>query len=270
MTAWYDHHLLSHLSLPHLGYRPEPGCVDLWVLHTDPDTVLAAHRLVAVLDARERQWADTMPTQDARNKCLVSRIALRLILGQCLRTTPNGVRLAHGRCPSCGRRHGKLVPVGAPGLHVSCSGARNTVMVTLASAAVGVAISADEQMPGCSDAYPQPDGRPAIGKPGAARNSRSRPACRVREMSYFKAVGAGLCAPPHASEAGPRLGSGIHADVPAGWTVTSLAAPAGHVAALTLHTPVGQPDTRIRQHGCGTCRADGDMASAPVPAGLGA
>lgn len=57
MTAWTPHYLLSHLTLPPTGYRPQRGHIDVWTLHANPDTTICTQRLKALLGTTERRRA---------------------------------------------------------------------------------------------------------------------------------------------------------------------------------------------------------------------
>lgn len=265
MTAWTQHHLLPQVALPPTGYRPAAGHIDVWTLHADPDTASRSQRLRTLLDASERQRANSFLSTDRRDTYLLAHLALRLILASCLGTAPRAVTLSRAPCPNCHKAHGRPTLRHTTDVHFSLTHTRTTVMLALARSPVGIDCEAVDRVDAGLLRRLHPNEQEAIHRLPAGQRSRALLECWVRKEAYLKGRGTGLGA-GHLQSMGVGLGpefGGHSADTPAGWLLTPLAAPPGYAAAAALQTPTAacqQPT--IAQHGCDLCGQPAHAADA--------
>ncbi|MFE7328135.1 4'-phosphopantetheinyl transferase family protein [Streptomyces sp. NPDC057565] len=263
MTAWTQHHLLPQLVLPPTGYRPAASHIDVWTLHADPDTAGRAQRLKALLDASERQRANSFLSTDRRDTYVLAHLALRLILASCLGTALRAVTISRAPCPSCHKPHGRPT-LRQRNLHFSLSHTRTTVMIALARTPVGIDVEAVDRVDEALLSRLHLNEQEAIHRLPPAHRSRALLECWVRKEAYLKGHGTGLGA-GHLQTVDIGLGPDFahSSDAPAGWLLTSLVAPAGYAAAAALQsrTATCQQPT-IAHYGCDLCSHPAHAADA--------
>ncbi|MFF7793451.1 4'-phosphopantetheinyl transferase superfamily protein [Streptomyces sp. NPDC007991] len=254
MTVWAPHHLLPHLTLPPAGYRPPPGHIDVWTLHADPDTASRSQHLKGLLDATERQRANSFLSTDRRDTYVLAHLALRLILANCLDTPPRAVPISRAPCPTCHRPHGRPT-VRQSDLHFSLSHTRTTIMISLARTPVGIDLEAVDRAEAVLLHRLHQNEKEAIRQLPSAHRSRALIECWVRKEAYLKGQGTGLAAGHlHTVDVGLGPEFGGHPDAPAGWLLTPLAAPPGYAAAAALQSRTAAcQQLTLAHHGCGLC-----------------
>jgi 4'-phosphopantetheinyl transferase len=94
----------------------DPPAVQVWQVDLDVDAAAVASAL-ALLSSNERARADRLRRSEDRGRFVVSRAALRRILGDCLGVAPKGLSLAEG---DFGKPY--LAMTGAPQFNLSHSG----------------------------------------------------------------------------------------------------------------------------------------------------
>lgn len=205
-----------------------PPAVELWLvaLDLDDDALVAARRL---LTPAERARADR-GVPEVRRRRIALRAALRTVTGAALRVTAALVPLRSGP-------HGRP-DLGVPGLDVSASASWPLGLIALGRGLrVGVDLERvapwSESTTGegwLSDA--EVDGLRA--QPPAARARAAAQLWTCKE-AVLKATGAGLTRPPVSVPVDPDRPWGEVA----GWTVSPVVVPPGHVATLASSAPLG-------------------------------
>lgn len=192
-----------------LGLRPwpvpvaapstrHPTVVDVWRVRHDQAPAIVD--LMGLLDRAERERAGRHRHADDRDRFVVGRAGLRMVLARYAGTTPNLVDLEQ-RCRHCLGAHGPIVvrgPSQVADVHVSAT--HTTVWTTLAIArarAVGVDIESDEaDVTGIADVVATPAERRALSRlPDVARHSALRQMWTCKE-AYLKGLGTGLLRAP--------------------------------------------------------------------------
>ncbi|MHC0431272.1 4'-phosphopantetheinyl transferase family protein [Streptomyces sp. O3] len=215
-----------------------PGPVPhLWLADAAvaPDVV---ERLAAdVLDQRERRRADALRRTSDRRCYLTAHVALRMLLGAQLGTTPGRVRFRREPCPCCGGPHGRPaadpevpLPPETP-LHFSLSHSGDLALLAFAATAVGVDVQTTgspatvEEMRGVL--HPREQEELASCADADRPDAFSR--AWVRKEAYLKGLGTGLARSP----ALDYLGTGAASVTsPPGWRVYDVEVPHGYAAAL--------------------------------------
>ena len=213
---------------------PPPGWVDVLVVHGVPEHAAT----LAVTDAEEQRAARRV-TDEGAQRWRAGRGLMRLVASKYLGCEPLEVPIVPSRCVICGKPHGKPV-LGTSPVHINLSHTGNTVMIGIASSAVGV------------DIEPEPSGRDWLKlsrrfySPAEAewvREAGTREAGRrflrlwVRKEAILKATGEGL---PGGLETVPVLGAApltmtrAVAGVASRWTAADVAASTHPFAAVAL------------------------------------
>lgn len=213
---------------------PGAGCADLWLVDTAAHRTAAGAQAPSVLDPQERQRAAEFLHRGDRDGYLASHVALRRLLSGYLGRGPAAVTISRAPCPGCGLPHGRPVVASDPPLHFSLSHCGELSLLAFAAAPVGVDI---EALPGARTVaeaaevlHPREAAELAFLGPLERRHAFAR--VWTRKEAYLKGIGIGLADNP----AGHYVGSGpVPAPLP-GWTVTPVAVPGDHHAAVALRT----------------------------------
>ncbi|MFD1832879.1 4'-phosphopantetheinyl transferase family protein [Streptomyces desertarenae] len=214
---------------------PAPG--EALVRFVDAKTQAPSAEQLApdVLDAMELRRADRFARPRDRASYLVAHVALRLLLGELLDTSPRDLVMSRDACPECGGPSGRPVLLGG-GAHFSLSHSRDVVFVACASTPVGVDVEAapvPEVMARSKDFF-HPDESAELAALPECRRAAAFARLWARKEACLKGTGAGLAHDGHRS----YLGTGPAAEaVPPPWSLTDLPAPEGFAAALALRAP---------------------------------
>ncbi|MCP3759334.1 4'-phosphopantetheinyl transferase superfamily protein [Streptomyces sp. TBY4] len=206
----------------------------LWLVDTTEYRVHAARHAPGTLDAQELARAAEFVQAADRDAYVCAHVALRRLLGAYLGIVPREVTVERAPCAHCDEPHGRpVLPGGA--LHFSLSHCTDISLLAFATAPVGVDVEelvAPRTIPELADVlHPREAAELAALPPG----DRSAAFTRVwtRKEAYLKGLGVGLSENPAAD----YVGSGtVPARLP-GWSLSDVLVPAGHCAALALHTP---------------------------------
>jgi 4'-phosphopantetheinyl transferase len=180
---------------------------------------------IALLDDEERDRAGRFRVDAARKRFVVSRAALRLVLGRIAGMAPESLRFVR-RCGHCGSTgHGKPYLSGGSGLDFSLAHSGDLALIAVAR---GRRVGADvERVRTRTDVLAVAGGGFSLAErleiesqPTDCERREAFFRCWTRKEAYLKALGVGL--------AGGLDGM---AD-PARWEVRSLAAPPGYTAAV--------------------------------------
>lgn len=225
-----------------LGPGPVPGspvlgaAPDVWLARVAdhvPAPGFEAGR--AMLDAAELARYEAFLRPADRDMYAVAHIALRRLLGAYRGEDPGSVVLVREDCPVCGGPHGRPAVAGGGGPHFSLSHSAGLVLLAFAATPVGVDV---EEIPApgvvaeLREAILHPGERAELDALPPAERAAAFGRCWARKEAYLKGTGAGLADNPDRT----RVGVGpVPYPVP-GWTVTDLAVPAGHSAALATAT----------------------------------
>ncbi|MCX5199536.1 4'-phosphopantetheinyl transferase superfamily protein [Streptomyces sp. NBC_00249] len=213
--------------------------VDVWLADAtrQPDLVEDLGR--RVLDAAERDRADTLLRPADRRCYLTAHVALRVLLGARLGVAADRVRFRREPCPCCGEPHGRPAPAGTGvPLHFSLSHSGDLALIAFASTPVGI----DVQTVGTVAAADEHEGvlHPREEDELDACAAADRPAAFarawVRKEAYLKGLGTGLARSPSLD----YLGSGAAAAGPPGWHIEDLAVPDGYAGAVALREETGR------------------------------
>ncbi|WP_327250880.1 4'-phosphopantetheinyl transferase family protein [Streptomyces sp. NBC_01244] len=206
----------------------------LWLVDTTNYRVHAARHAPGTLDAQELARAAEFVQAADRDAYVCAHVALRRLLGAYLGIVPREVTVERAPCAHCDEPHGRpVLPGGA--LHFSLSHCTDISLLAFATAPVGVDVEelvAPRTIPELADVlHPREAAELAALSPG----ERSAAFTRVwtRKEAYLKGLGVGLSENPAAD----YVGSGAAPARLPGWTLTDVLVPAGHCAALALHTP---------------------------------
>nr|WP_193097148.1 4'-phosphopantetheinyl transferase superfamily protein [Streptomyces sp. C8S0] len=113
---------------------PGPGEALVRFVDAKTQTPSAEQLAPGVLDALERRRADRFARPQDRGSYLVAHVALRLLLGTLLDTSPRDLVMSREACPECGSPSGRPVLLGGGAL----SHSRDVVFLACASTPVGV------------------------------------------------------------------------------------------------------------------------------------
>ena len=212
---------------------PLPG-VDVWMcgLVRSPDDVRA---LAATLSAAEAARAARYGRDDLRERYVVGRATLRVLLGARLGRAPEEVVIGRGE-------RGRPYAVDAGGLDFNVS---HTAGVALIGFAAGVRIGVDVErgdrvlnVDGVARKFMAPDEQRTLA--GLAPDARRRALLRLWtcKEAMSKATGEALAAPFRrlsvATADGLRLAAGPAPYVPAAWRLAAAAAPGAFLATVAL------------------------------------
>jgi 4'-phosphopantetheinyl transferase len=217
----------------------QSSAVQVWSIHT-ADPPQSERELRSLLTPAEQQRVDGYQRAVDRTMALVSRGALRLLLGEWLDCAPAElvfVRSARGRPVVCA--------AGAPSFSVSHSGA--WVLVALSRAAdIGVDV---EQVRRLSDMDAvaahcfAPSERAALRRLAPHEREAAFFRCWTRKEALVKALGTGLGTPLHtfavsmAPDERPALvGTDEHCAVSGPWTLADVAPASGYAAAIAVRS----------------------------------
>ncbi|MFF1926001.1 4'-phosphopantetheinyl transferase family protein [Streptomyces sp. NPDC058221] len=227
------------------GYRGpvpswEPGAPSLWLVDARQEGERARRLAPDILDDEELGRAGSLVVEADRLCYLASHVALRMLLGARLGVAPAAVPLRREPCPSCGGPHGR--PATDGGVHFSLSHTRGIALLAFAGTPVGADVEATPQARTVAEIGDQL--HPAERRELAELPEDQRPAAFVRawtrKEAYLKGTGFGLAG----GLSHDHLGTGPHPQPgPAGWTVTDVAVPAGHAAAVAVRTAGRAPAT---------------------------
>lgn len=220
------------------------GAVEVWEVPL-PGWSPAVARITEVLAAAERSRAERLVHADDRAGFVVSRAALRSILGARLGSPPGAVPLVREPCPHCGGPHGRPAVEDAD-VHLSTARSRGRALIALAPVPVGVDLETLVPPP------PVEELRPAL-HPSERRAVEAAPAedrlawtlrCWVRKEAYLKGLGTGLAVDPAEVLVGPGRRPGampVTSVGPDAWALLDLPAEPGYLAALALAPVLGGP-----------------------------
>lgn len=137
------------------------------------------------LDDDERARAASALDATVRHRLLLSRVALRLVVGRALGRHPRDVRLGREPCPRCGGPHGRPVVVDGGDLHLSLSRSGGEALVALRRG-LPVGVDVEQHVTGP---------RPLRGRPSGRGVVDDLPRW-VRVEAALKATGEGLARDP--------------------------------------------------------------------------
>jgi 4'-phosphopantetheinyl transferase len=217
------------------------GTVSIWRIPlAQPGGIVEACR--SGLTDDERQQADRYRVEPPRRRFIVTRAALRHLLGAVLDLPPSEVTLAFGP-------HGKPYLPDVPWLHFNVSHSHEEALCAMTTqGAVGVDI---EHIRPLADAAAiartkfAPEEYAVWASLPADRQSGAFFACWSRKEAFIKATGEGLRRPLddfivtlHPDEPARLVTIRSAPDEAAGWTLLNLPAPAAYAAALVVQGPV--------------------------------
>ncbi|OII69364.1 hypothetical protein BJP39_00015 [Streptomyces sp. CC77] len=214
---------------------PGPGEALVRFVDAKTQTPSAEQLAPGVLDALERRRADRFARPQDRGSYLVAHVALRLLLGTLLDTSPRDLVMSREACPECGSPSGRPVLLGG-GAHFSLSHSRDVVFLACASTPVGVDVEsapAPQVMAQSKNLF-HPDETVELAALPEHEQAAAFARLWARKEAYLKGTGAGLAHDGHRD----YLGTGLAAEaVPPPWSLTDLPAPEGFAAALALRAP---------------------------------
>ncbi|MFD0394245.1 4'-phosphopantetheinyl transferase family protein [Streptomyces nogalater] len=199
------------------GDHPLGPRVDLWLVSCpEPGARPGAHPgaipdELGVLDAAERKRAASSRRPADRALYVASHLALRTLLGACLRVPAREVVLVREPCPGCGGPHGRPAEPGTPPpLHFSLSHSHGLALIGVAAVPVGVDV---QRVPGpgtvdvCAPSL-HPAERAELDRlpPGARPGAFAQ--LWARKEAYLKGIGTGLSRPASADYLGADPGPG--------------------------------------------------------------
>ena len=215
--------------------------VDVWWCNLDRPSADVA-RLGELLSANEKVRADRFGQTELRDRYIVGRASLRMLLGKALALSPIAVPLRTGE-------HGRPELDGESCCDFNVSHTNNAAVIALARSTgrrtrVGVDIERRDRILNADRLalkFSSPDER----RSQAALSPIARRKHFLRVWTYkeamSKATGDGLLAPFRyldvRLEDAPKLTSGPPPYVPERWTLHPLAVPSPYFAALAIWTP---------------------------------
>ncbi|MFO1314271.1 MAG: 4'-phosphopantetheinyl transferase superfamily protein [Burkholderiales bacterium] len=212
---------------------PAPG-VDVWMcgLARAPDEVRA---LAATLSPAEAARAARFGRDDLRDRYVVGRATLRLLLGARLGCAAQAVEIGRGE-------RGRPFAAGAGGLDFNVSHTAGVALIGFATdVRIGVDIEHGDRrvnVDGIARKFMAPDEQRVLA--GLAPDGRRRALLRLWtcKEAMSKATGEALAAPFRrmsvATDGGLRLAAGPAPYVPAAWRLLAAAAPGAFVATVAL------------------------------------
>ncbi|MEU7730937.1 4'-phosphopantetheinyl transferase superfamily protein [Streptomyces sp. NPDC040724] len=216
---------------PRTGPPPTGDAVSVWSWDTTADVVggYPVEEAGAVLDADERARAERMVQPADRHRYRASHLGLRVLLGSCLGSAPQGIRLIREDCPCCGGPHGRPAVADAA-FHFSLSHSGDLAYLALAARPVGVDIEAIPGPQAVADVINALHPAETAELNALAVDQRPTALARLwaRKEAVLKATGTGLAE----GLTHPYVGSHPAPTHPPGWTLTDLPAPHDYRAAL--------------------------------------
>ncbi|MFJ5548052.1 4'-phosphopantetheinyl transferase family protein [Streptomyces sp. NPDC093225] len=215
------------------GRWPDPG-PEVWLVDATEYRTHAHRCAPGTLDAQELARAAEFVRAADRDSYVCAHVALRRLLGAYLGIPPREVTVERAPCAHCDEPHGRpVLPGGA--LHFSLSHCTGLSLLAFATAPVGVDV--EEVVPAATIAETADVLHPREAAELALLPAAERPVAftRVwtRKEAYLKGLGVGLSTDPAAD----YVGSGPDPAPLPGWSLTDVAVPPGHCAAVALSTP---------------------------------
>lgn len=202
----------------------------LWLVDALKDADAALLLAPDILDADERKRAAAFHRDRDRRMYTAAHVALRMLLGDRLRTAPETVEFIREECPTCGGPHGRpAVPGGR--LHFSLSHSGGLALIGLADTVIGVDV---EQTPTLDVA----DQTARMLHPDETAELEALPEdaravgfgrAWTRKEAYLKAIGTGLSRSPALDYMGTGPAPAQHQP---DWTLADVAVPEGYLAAV--------------------------------------
>ncbi|MCB5163546.1 4'-phosphopantetheinyl transferase superfamily protein [Streptomyces bambusae] len=220
---------------------PAYGSPQVWLVDTATHRVTAARHAPYVLDRQELLRAAEFLHDADRDAYLCAHVGLRRLLGGYLGLPPRGVTVSRAPCPGCGEPHGRPVLPG-DSLHFSLSHCEGLSLLAFATTPVGVDVEAVPPLHTVAETADVLHPREAAELAALPPAERALAFTRVwtRKEAYLKGLGVGLSEDPAAD----YVGSGpVPAPLP-GWSLTDVAVPPGHCAAVALNLPAAAPGQR--------------------------
>ncbi|MFI8105272.1 4'-phosphopantetheinyl transferase family protein [Streptomyces sp. NPDC086023] len=215
--------------VPGAGTAPQVWLVETAV-HREPSARLAP----ATLDPQELARAAGFLRAEDRDAYVCAHVALRRLLGAYLGLAPRGVSVSRAPCPHCAEPHGRPVLPG-DALHFSLSHCAGLSLLAFAATPVGVDVEAVPPPATVAETadvlHPREAAELALLDPGERALAFTR--VWTRKEAYLKGLGIGLSENPAAD----YVGSGPVPSHPPGWSLSDVAVPAGHCAAVALELP---------------------------------
>ncbi|MFJ6510718.1 hypothetical protein ACIQMO_10785 [Streptomyces sp. NPDC091406] len=169
--------------------------MELWSLTVSAQAPSVPDRALPTLSEEERDAVIAGPPGVERDRALLVRAGLRVLLAACLGTSAEQVVVTDNRCPRCGAAHDFSAEAGEQPVHFSFVHDGDLVVYALAETAVGLGLAVQEH-----------PGIPAL---RAARK-------KARLEANPRALGRGRCGRPRA---GGAVRSVAYADVPTPYVV---------------------------------------------------
>ncbi|WP_328917384.1 MULTISPECIES: 4'-phosphopantetheinyl transferase family protein [unclassified Streptomyces] len=206
----------------------------VWLVDTTAHRHAASRRAPVTLDPEELARAAEFLYEGDRDAYVCAHVALRRLIGAYLGLPPRDVSLSRAPCAHCGGPHGRPVVPG-DALHFSLSHCADLSLLAFATAPVGVdveSIPAPRTVAETTDVlHPREAAELALLAPAERPLAFTR--VWTRKEAYLKGRGVGLSADPAAD----YVGSGPVAVALPDWSVTDVAVPDGHCAAVAVHVP---------------------------------